>query len=175
MRTPARLRTELGQLPACRKGHMVDLGKVVVFAGKPENGHMWSALRSALARPGDRRCRLEGRKERSAEETHLLPGQDGSSAPGKSGNRIFLSREPILHGDQVNQLRPVRGKRRPLRVRPIRRQKRAKRSRAEIHEEACLPRHHGYGITVCGRQFVHLRLACLKRMWMRTRKILICC
>ena len=53
----------------------------------------------------------------------------------------------------------------------IQRQKGTECSGAKVHEEPALTRHYGYGITVCGRQFVHLRLFWLGREFIRSREI----
>ena len=62
------------------KDDVVDLGKVVVFGGQPEDGGVGMACRRGLAGAGQRSGRLEGSKQRSAEEADLLPGHHGSRA-----------------------------------------------------------------------------------------------
>ena len=70
-----------------RKDDVVDLGKVVVFGSKPKDGHMGAAARSGLPGAGQRGGCLEGRKERSAKEAHLLPGHHHSGAVAQSVKR----------------------------------------------------------------------------------------
>ena len=52
---------------------MIDLCKVVIFAGQPEDGHMRPARLRRLPRARQRRRRLERREQRPAEQPHLLP------------------------------------------------------------------------------------------------------
>jgi hypothetical protein len=83
---------ERAQFAARREDNMVDLGEVVVFSGQPEDGGVRRARRGCLARAGQGRGGFEGRKQRSAEQAHLLAGYDHSRPAaqgfkGRSGSR----------------------------------------------------------------------------------------
>ena len=93
---------------------MVDLGKVVIFAGEPKDGGVGMAARSCRAGAGDGGCGFEGGIERAAKQTDLLAGQDGSGALGERCKRGRSGWRWILRGQEANQLRPVRGEGRPL-------------------------------------------------------------
>ncbi len=78
------------QFAARRKDDVVDLGKVMVFGGQPEDGGVRPARYRRLARAGQRGSRLEGREERAAEEAHLLAGDYDSRAAAESIERRRL-------------------------------------------------------------------------------------
>jgi hypothetical protein len=80
------------QLFAGGEGDVVDLGKVVVFGGQPEDGGVRTACRCGLTCAGHGCCRLEGRVERSAEQAHLLPSDDHSRAVAQGIQRGCRSR-----------------------------------------------------------------------------------
>jgi len=69
---------------------VVDLGKVVVFGGQPEDGGVRLAGCRRLARSSQRGGRLEGREERPAEEAHLLAGHYDACAAAESFKRRRL-------------------------------------------------------------------------------------
>ena len=66
--------SKLRQLAARGKRDVVNLGEIVVLAGKPENGGVRMAGSCGLARASDSGSGFEGGIERTAEETHLLAG-----------------------------------------------------------------------------------------------------
>ena len=78
---------QLRQLAAGGKSDVIDLGEVVVFAGEPEDGRVGMAGGGGLARAGDGGGSFEGRVQRSAEETHLLAGENGAGALGERSER----------------------------------------------------------------------------------------
>ena len=71
---------KLAQFAPRRKGDMIDLCEVVIFARQPEDGDVRTSRRRRLAGARQRRRCFEGRKQRSAEESNLLPGDNDTGA-----------------------------------------------------------------------------------------------
>ena len=142
---------KLSQLAAGGKRDVIDLGEIVVLAGEPENGGMRMTCSGGLAGASNGGCGFERREERTAEEADLLAGENGSGAHGECRQRVFGVGGWVLHGEEVNELRPMRGERRAFLFRAMRRKKGAERAGAKIHKETALPRRHAYGITFCGQ------------------------
>lgn len=59
---------------------MVDLGEVVILSGQPEDGDVRMAGLRGLLCASESSGGLEGGKERSAEESDLLTGDDDTCA-----------------------------------------------------------------------------------------------
>ena len=144
---------------------MVDLGKVVVFRGQPEDGGVGPARGRGLPGASQSGSRLEGREERPAKQAHLLPGhhRSGSVAQSLQGCCGCRRRRSVLLGQQANQIRPVRGPlRRSVRTLPptfVQRPGAEKPTRrrslgAIVQEQPVQSWHNGDGMALCGQQLV---------------------
>ena len=87
---------------------MVDLGKVVIFAGQPEDGRVGVACRGRLPGASHGGGGFERRKQRPAKQPDLLPGNHGSCAPARA-SRAARQSDRILLRQQSNQFRPMSG------------------------------------------------------------------
>jgi len=134
---------------------VIDLGEIVVLAGKPENGGVGMAGGRRLSRSGDRGGGFEGGIKRAAEETHLLARENGSGALGECCHRIFRGWGTVLFGQEVDKLCPMRGARRRCLRDLVQRQKGTKYPGTKVEKEPALTRHYGYGITIGFQGFVH--------------------
>jgi len=110
---------------------------------------------SGLASASDRGGGFEWRIKRATEETHLLAGEDGAGALGECSQRIFRSGGTVLFGQEMDELRPVRGSRRRCLRDFIQGQKGTERAGTKVEKEAALARHESYWITIGFQGFVH--------------------
>lgn len=140
---------------------MIDFREIMVFAGEPENGCVAMACGRRFARAGDCGSGFQRRIERTAEQTHLLAGEDGACTLFQRGKRVFRGRRSVLLGEQVDKLGPVRGAWRLGSTNLIQRQKGAERPGTKIEKESALARHYGHWITIGFQGFVHWRLVWL--------------
>ena len=92
---------------ARREDDVIDFVEVVVFRGQPEDGCVGMSCRGGLARAGDCSAGLQRGQQRSAEQAHLLAGDDGASAGAQHIERSGCMR--VLRGKLIHQLGPVRG------------------------------------------------------------------
>ena len=139
---------------------MVDLGEVVVFRGQPEDGYMRMPGGCGLAGTGNGCGGLEGNQKRPAKKPHLLAGDNGSRSLGQGRKCACVG--GVLRGEQPNQLGPVCRKSGALLPAIGLRGRCKKRLRRRspgtvVEKQPAHSRHHGHGITVCGRQLVHFR------------------
>ena len=149
---------QLAQFAPGGKHHVIDLGKIVVFAGQPEDGHMRAAGRRCLSRPRHRGSRLERSKQRPAEQPHLLPGHHRSRALAQRLQR----RSPADAGEgsappaaAPTPASAPEQRAEPASPRPAaetHRTPRARSARAIVQKQPVQPRRHGDGIAVCGQQ-----------------------
>ena len=89
---------------------MVDFGEVVIFSREPEDGGVRLAICSRVTGAGKGGGGLERGEERSAEEADLLAGDNDAGA----GAKVLLRgcggrRRGVLCGEEIDELRPVRG------------------------------------------------------------------
>ncbi len=156
---------QLVQLAAPWKDNMIDFGKVVIFAGQPEDGRVRTARGGSLPRARQRGGCFERRIQRPAEKSNLLAGHHRSGALPESCKRrsgglrwrwILLRKEP-------HQLRPVRGNSRarlPTHAGRKRSEKwpHSRVSGAEVLKYPAEARRNGNGMTVYSLQLAHLGL-----------------
>ena len=146
---------ERGQFAAGGKGDVIDLGEIVIFTGKPEDGGVGMACGSGFARARNGGRGFERGIKRAAEETHLLAGENCARAFLECSQRIFRVGGGVLFGHEMNELCPVRWARRRCLRDFVRRQKGTERPGAKVEKEAALARHYGYWITIGFQGFVH--------------------
>ena len=96
------------------EGDVVDLGEVVIFSREPKDGGVGLAICSGVAGAGKGGGCLERGKERSAKEADLLAGDNDAGAGTKCAERGSGRRRGVLCGEEIDELRPMRGNRRPV-------------------------------------------------------------
>jgi hypothetical protein len=141
---------------------VVDFGKIVVFAGEPEDWRVGTASSRGLASSRYRCGRFEGREERTPEQAHLLSGDDRTSALSERLERSGCWRTlgcGILFCKQVDQFRPVTGEWGARLPACIRRQRRIKPADcgiacAVVQKQPVQTRRHGNRKAVCGQQSI---------------------
>ena len=150
---------------------MVDFGEVVVLGGQPENGGVRMAGGRCLSRARQRGGCFERRKQRSAEEADLLTGQNraGTVAEGFKGRRGGGRR--VLRGKQLNQLGPMRGRRRAVagQFSSSRQETGAELLAQKSRKSRLMPGVDGDGKTVCVVNGSFTLLVWPGRMFERTR------